>query len=68
MQVIRVCLEYEEDDGRTLTRTLAGSDAKQWDEWVKQVCLQAFTRNRNPSWSSLNWQENTHQIVKASGD
>ena len=66
MQIIRVCLEYQQDDGRMTTRTLAGIDAKQWDDWIKQVCLQAYTRNRNPSWSSLNWQENAHRIVAAS--
>jgi hypothetical protein len=68
MKISKVCFEYRQDDGEMLTRTLTDADAEQWGDWLKQVCLQAHIRNRNPDWSSLGWQENTHRIVAVNAE
>jgi hypothetical protein len=56
-KTLRIEIVVEEDDGRTIVKTLEGEDAAKWSEMIASVCLHAEIRQANPDWRSLNWQK-----------
>jgi len=54
---LKVEITVREDDGRTVVKSLEGTDAEEWSKYVEQVCTLAFTHDANPDWGSLNWQK-----------
>jgi len=56
-QTFKVELTVEEDDGRTIVKTLKGEDAEKWQKFIASVCLLAHIHNKNPDWGSLRWQK-----------
>jgi hypothetical protein len=56
-KTIRVEIVVQEDDGRTIVKTLEGEDAAEWSEMVASVCMLAEMRRANPDWGRLNWQK-----------
>ncbi|PYS53868.1 MAG: hypothetical protein DMF76_27595, partial [Acidobacteria bacterium] len=56
-KTLKVEITVREDDGRTVVKSLEGTDAEEWSKYVEQVCTLAFTHDANPDWGSLNWQK-----------
>ena len=56
-KTLRIEIVVQEDDGRTIVKTLEGEDAAKWSEMVASVCMLAEMRRANPDWGSLNWQK-----------
>ncbi len=56
-KTLKVELTVEEDNGRTIVKTLEGKDAEKWGGFVASVCLLAHIHNKNPDWGSLRWQK-----------
>ena len=55
-KTIKVELTVQEDDGRTVVRTLEGPDAERWSKFITEVCAYAESRGVNPDWASLGWK------------
>ena len=55
-KTIKVELTVQEDDGRTVVRTLEGADAERWSKFITEVCAYAQARGANPDWASLGWK------------
>jgi hypothetical protein len=56
-KTLRIEIVVQEDDGRTIVKTLEREDAEKWSEMVASVCMLAEMRRANPDWGSLNWQK-----------
>ena len=56
-KTLKIEIVVEEDDGRTIVKTLDGEDAAKWNEMVATVCAHAEMHNSNPDGGSLNWQK-----------
>jgi len=56
-KTIRVEIVVQEDDGRTIVKTLEGEEAAEWSEMVASVCMLAEMRCANADWGRLNWQK-----------
>ena len=56
-KTLRIEIVVEEDDGRTVVKTLEGDDAAKWSEMIASVCMHAEIRGANPDWKSLHWQK-----------
>ena len=56
-KTLRIEIETQEDDGRTIVKTLEGEDATRWSEMVSSVCMFAENHRANPDWGSLDWQK-----------
>jgi hypothetical protein len=56
-KTLRIEIVVQEDDGRTIVKTLEGEDAAKWSKMVEAVCMHAEIRGANPDWKSLNWQK-----------
>jgi hypothetical protein len=55
-KTIKVELTVQEDDGRTVVRTLEGADAERWSKFITEVCVYAEARGASPDWASLGWK------------
>ena len=55
-KTLKIEIVVQEDDGRTIVKTLEGEDAAKWSV-VASVCMLAEMRRANPDWGSLNWQK-----------
>ena len=56
-KTLKIEITVEEDDGRTIVKTLEGEDAEKWSEFMTSVCTLAHIHRANPNWGSLNWQK-----------
>jgi hypothetical protein len=68
MKTIKVELTIENDDGSQTIKTLTGADATQWQRWVDDVCVLAWTHRHNPDWGSLSWTERKEESVQEVND
>ena len=55
-KTIKVELTVQEDDGRTVVRTLEGADAERWSKFITEVCVYAEAGGAAPDWASLGWK------------
>ena len=55
-RTIKVELTVQDDDGRTLVKTLEGADAEQWSKFITEVCAYAEADGVSPDWAVLGWK------------
>ncbi len=63
-KTIKVELTVQEDDGRTVVRTLEGADAERWSQFITEVCVYAEADGVNPDWASLGWNAEERDAAK----
>jgi hypothetical protein len=51
-KTLRIEIVVEEDDGRTIVKTLEGDDAAKWSEMIASVCMHAEIRGATLSTNS----------------
>lgn len=68
MKTIKVELTIENDDRSRTVKTLTGADATQWQQWVDDVCMLAWTHRHNPDWGSLHWAEQRIELTEEVND
>ena len=56
-KTLKIEITVQEDDGRTVVKTLESEDAEKWSKFMISVCVFAQVHRANPNWASLNWQK-----------
>jgi len=57
----KVVMEFEQEDGAIIRRTLKDEQAKKWDDLVSDVCKFANIHSANPDWTEFKWEEESIQ-------
>lgn len=47
-------------DGKVVEKSIEGAELEKWKNFNLQVCTFAYAHNANPDWTSIKWEEITH--------
>ena len=57
VNLLKVTMEFECDDGSICTKVLDGPAAHEWNLCIGAVCTLSHVHGMNPDWSKFKWDE-----------